>query len=271
MDSAILAMREKGRNRHWAESMVNLEARKLLTEANKISSFHLKDGLIRMKFTAEIKTLIEQQFEMARRARTDEECMACVANLRAETSSLQEQDKLLRTRAAQLYAKIEFVRENNKIVGYVISAVQLALSGAVLIGGAIMLATMPAVGMLAGAVLVVDGINGITREVSHIRNGGTSQYEGVMAHGATELAQFMGFKAESGLALYNSVSLVASVYSIVGLTRKTAAWRLFRWVPRDYYRQVDNMSKSKLTMKIVGYGVKAKIIFDLLSTEAPTN
>jgi hypothetical protein len=27
------------------------------------------------------------------------------------------------------------------------------------------------------------------------------------------------------------------------------------------------MSKPKLTMKIVGYGIKAKVIFDLISTD----
>lgn len=39
-------------------------------------------------------------------------------------------------------------------------------------------------------------------------------------------------------------------------------------MPRDFYRKVDTMSRPKLTMKIVGYGLKAKVIFDLLSTEA---
>jgi len=57
------------------------------------------------------------------------------------------------------------------------------------------------------------------------------------------------------------------VYSIVGLARKTGAWRLFRWLSYDYYREVSTMSTPKLTMKIVGYGLKAKVIFDLLTTE----
>ena len=41
-----------------------------------------------------------------------------------------EQARLLRTKAAKLYAKVEFIRENNKIVGYVISAVSVVLAGA---------------------------------------------------------------------------------------------------------------------------------------------
>ncbi|MFK9601321.1 DUF4225 domain-containing protein, partial [Escherichia coli] len=84
----------------------------------------------------------EKEFETARRAKTDEECIACIKNLRAETDNLQEQERLLRTRAAQLYAKVEFVRENNKIVGYVISAIHIVVSGAALFGGMVMMSTM---------------------------------------------------------------------------------------------------------------------------------
>jgi len=100
--------------------MVNLEARKLVDTANQLSAFYLQDGLCRIKFVEEIKQVVEKEFATARHASTDEECMVCIKNLRAETENLREQEHLLRTRAAQLYAKVEFVRENNKIVGYVI-------------------------------------------------------------------------------------------------------------------------------------------------------
>ena len=86
-----------------------------------------------------------------------------------------------------------------------------------------------------------------------------------------EAAQFLGFSSKNGLAFYNAVTLGASVYNIFGLARKPGAWRLFRWLPRDYYRKVGTKSKPKLTMKIAGYGVKAKVIFDLLATDNSTN
>lgn len=142
MDAALLDMMRSGRNKNWAETMVNLEARKLINTANTLSSFHLRDGLTRMKFVQEIKEVVEQQFAAARRAKSDEECMACVKNLRAETENLEEQGRMLRTKAAKLYAKVEFVRENNKIVGYVISAVHIVVSGAALFGGMIMMSVM---------------------------------------------------------------------------------------------------------------------------------
>ncbi|MDT8851184.1 DUF4225 domain-containing protein [Pantoea dispersa] len=268
MDEALLAMmRSNGRNRAWAESMVNLEARKLIETANREAGFHIRDGLTRLQFVQEIRDVIEEQFSIARRAKSDEECMACVKNLRAETENLAEQGQMLRMNTAKLYAKVEFVRENNKIVGYVISAVHIVVSGAALFGGMIMMSTMTPLGILAGAILFVDGINGITKEASHLRYGDQSKSEGIFADSSMEAAKYLGFKPESGLAFYNAVTLSASVYSIFGLARKPGAWRLFRWLPRDYYRKVETMSKPKLTMKIVGYGVKAKVIFDLLTPE----
>lgn len=264
MDIALL---NKGRNRAWSDTMVNLEARKLVETANQLSAFYLHDGLTRIKFVEEIKQIVEKEFAAARFAKTDEECMACIKNLRAESDNLREQDRLLRTRAAQLYAKVEFIRENNKIVGYVISAVNIVISGMAAIGGAIMMTTGTPIGILAGAILVVDGANGITKEVDKILHGQQSKSEGIFADGIMETANFMGFKPESGLAAYKAISLSASVYTIFGLSRKAEAWRLFRYIPNDYYRKITVMSKPKLTMKIVGYGIKAKVIFDLINND----
>lgn len=264
MDAALLEMmRSGGRNKAWAETMVNLEARKLINIANRLSAFHLKDGLTRIQFVQEIKSVIDKQFAAARQAKSDEECLACVKNLRSEIENLEEQGRLLRNKTAKLYAKVEFVRENNRIVGYMISAVHVVLSGFAVVGGALMISTMTPVGVLAGAVLVVDGLNGLSKEL--ITSLSDVQTEGMFADGAMQAAEFMGFKAESGLAFYNTVTLTASVYSIWGLAKKPGAWRLFRWMPRDYFREIDTMSRPKLTMKIVGWGVQAKVIFDLLS------
>lgn len=271
MDAALLSMmRSGGRNRAWAETMVNLEARKLVDTANAISGFHLRDSLTRLQFVQEIRDVVEKQFAIARQARTDEDCIACIKVLREEADNLKEQDRHLRMKTAQLYAKVEFIRENNKVVGYVISAVHIVLSGIALFGGMVMISSMTPIGMLAGATLFIDGINGISKEVNHLRYGEKSHSEGVFADGAMEAAQFMGFSPNTGLAFYNAATLSASVYSVFGLARKPGAWRLFRWFPRDYYRKVDTMSRPKLTMKIVEYGVKAKVIFDLLSTDQQT-
>lgn len=268
MDAALLdMMRSGGRNKAWAETMVNLEARKLINTANRLSAFHLQDGLTRINFVQEIKQVIEQQFAAARRAKSDEECIACINNLRVETGNLEEQGRMLRMKTAKLYAKVEFVRENNKIVGYVISAVKIVVSGMAIFGGGVMIATGTPLGILSGAILITDGINQISKEAINLSKISDSKSEGIIADQTMEIAKFMGFKPESGLAVYNSISLAASVYSIVGLSRRPEAWRLFRYLPGDFYRKVNTISKPKLTMKIAGYGVKAKVIFDLISTD----
>ncbi|MEI2266755.1 DUF4225 domain-containing protein [Erwinia sp. CGal63] len=271
MDIALLDMMRSGRNKNWAETMVNLEARKLINTANTLSAFHLRDGLTRMKFVQEIKEFVEQQFAMARRAKSDEECIRCIKNLRDEAENLQEQDRMLRTRAAKLYAKVEFVRENNKIVGYVISAVNVVLSGVEIAVGLTLIGSMTPLGVLAGAVLVTDGTNGISKEIAHYAMN-NKKSEGLIADAAMSTAEFMGFSRNSGLGIYKSISLAANAYSLFGLFKRPGTWRLFRYLPADYYRKVSTMSRPKLTMKIVGYGVKAKVIFDLMSvTDAVQN
>ncbi|GLR08767.1 hypothetical protein COO59_11710 [Mixta theicola] len=265
MDAALLdMMRSGGRNKAWAEKMVNLEARKLINTANTLSAFHLQDDLTRISFVREIKEFVELQFAAARRAKSDEECMACIKNLSDETKNLQEQDRMLRMKTAKIYAKVEFVRENNKIVGYMISAVNVALAGIEIAVGVTLIGSMMPLGVLAGAVLVTDGANGISKEMAHYAMDNKAS-EGLVADAAMSTAKFMGFSSNSGLGIYKSVSLVANAYSIIGLLRRPGTWRLFRYLPIDYYRKVSTMSQPALTMKIVGYGVKAKVIFDLMT------
>ena len=63
-------------------------------------------------------------------------------------ANLLEQDRLLRTKAAQLYARVEFIKENNKVVGYVISAVEVVFAGLQAAGGLLLASSMTPVGVL---------------------------------------------------------------------------------------------------------------------------
>lgn len=250
----------------WSEMALDREARRLVNIANMVSSQHLKDGLTRIKFVEEIRDLINQQLAVTRKLKTIDSYTRSTEVLRAETASLLEQDRLIRIKAAQVYAKVEFVKENNKIVGYVISAVSVVLSGLEIGAGVALFGSMSPVGVLAGTTLVMDGLNGISKEINN-QLLGKENSQGVFADGAITAAEFLGFRGDSGLAVYNGVSLAANAYGVFGLIRKPNAWRLFHYVPQDFYRKVSSMSRPMLTMKIVGYGLKAKIIFDLLTTD----
>ena len=55
MDTLLLP----GQNpRAWAETMINLEARKLVNTANTVAAMHLQDGFIRIQFVDEIRAFI---------------------------------------------------------------------------------------------------------------------------------------------------------------------------------------------------------------------
>ena len=145
-----------GQNRRaWTETMINLEARQLVNTANMVAAMHLQDGFIRIQFVDEIREFIMSQFEAARRAKTDDDSMACLLALRAENTSLLEQSRSLKTGYAKLYAEVKVVRDENKIVGYIISAVDVVVAGAAIFGGIVMMSTMTPVGVVAGAVIVV--------------------------------------------------------------------------------------------------------------------
>ncbi|QNQ27500.1 hypothetical protein H9W86_23195 (plasmid) [Enterobacter roggenkampii] len=54
----IILPGNKSQARVWAETMINLEARKLVNTANIVGARHLGDGLTRLKFIDEIKSVI---------------------------------------------------------------------------------------------------------------------------------------------------------------------------------------------------------------------
>jgi len=257
-------------SRQWADTMINLEVRKLVNTANIVGGNHLKDGLARIRFMDDIKSFVAEQFSAARAAKNHDECMQCIKNIRAENDNLLEQSRMLRNRAAQLYAKVELVKENNKIVGYMISAVKVVIAGfQIALGVGAMMSMMP-VGMLAGAILVIDGANDISREINRELLD-IPDSEGMVADGVMDIAQFMGFRRQAGLGLYESVNLAASVTTVFGAIRKPDAWKLFKWLPLDFYRTVDDMNRAELTMKVLGWGVSAKVVFDLMSNAPAKN
>ncbi|EFE96594.1 hypothetical protein HMPREF0758_2023 [Serratia odorifera DSM 4582] len=142
----------------------------------------------------------------------------------------------------------------------------VVFAGLEVFGGFALATAGTPIGIMAGVILITDGFNTISREFDHqIRNKPESA--GLLANGTMMTAEFMGFSRDSGLGVFKAVSLTANAYSIFGLLRRPGTWRLFRYLPTDFYRKVDTMSRPKLTMKIVGYGLQAKVVFDLLTIE----
>ncbi|MFP3439089.1 DUF4225 domain-containing protein [Pantoea sp. SIMBA_133] len=123
---------------------------------------------------------------------------------------------------------------------------------------------MTPVAVVAGAIIMIDGVNSISKEIINHTSYGPS--EGIIADASTEIASFMGFRPEYGLAAHNAVSLTANIYGLVGLTRKPESWRFFRWLRNDFRNKLESMSRPKLALRIVNYGVRGKVIVDLVET-----
>ena len=60
-----------------------------------------------------------------------------------------------------------------------------------------MMSSMTPVGVVAGAVIVVNGLNTISREAAHNLLG-DKQTEGIFADGSMEVAEFPGFSRNKG-------------------------------------------------------------------------
>lgn len=256
-----------GQNRRaWSDTMINLEARKLVNTANTVAAMHLHDGLSRLQFVDEIKSVIMNQFEAARRAKTDDECMACIKTLRAENESLLEQSRALKSGYAKLYAEVKVVKEENKIIGYIISGVDVVVGGIAIYGGIMMMATMTPLGVIAGAIIIVNGVNTISRAAARTLLD-DKQSEGIFADGSMEVAEYMGFSRQQGLGAYKAVTLISDVYGMYGLRFRPQAQRLWYWTRPDFFRKVSNTSRPELALKIAGWGLNASVAVNLLSID----
>ena len=71
-----------------------------------------------------------------------------------------------------------------------------------------------------------------------------------------DVADFLGFDQRLGLLAYQVVDLTTSYYGIFKLSLKPEAWRLYKYLPTDYYRKVQMMSKPALALKGAGAAVK---------------
>ena len=160
---------------------------------------------------------------------------------------------------------MKVVRDENKIVGYIISAVDVVVVGAAIFGGLVMMSSMTLVGVVAGAVIVVNGLNTISREVAHSLLG-DKQTEGIFADGSMENAQFLGFSRQQGLGS-KVVRLFSEVYGSYGLRLKPEAQRLWYWTRPDFFRKVSGTPRPVMALKIAGWGVKANVALDLLSID----
>ncbi|HCW47656.1 MAG TPA: hypothetical protein DGH25_09845 [Erwiniaceae bacterium] len=246
-------------------AMARNEIAKLNQLAHTISSRHLNYGPTLHKFISDTKSFAEQHLNLISRAQTAAESMNYLEALKSEINDLHIQDRLLTTGKAKVFAVIDFVRDHQQqIKGYVITGVHIATSASQVVGGALLVGTLSPVGVVAGGILVVNGINGIDKEIERLFTDNKTT-EGFLADAYMGSAEAMGFERCSGLAVYNTVDLAANAFSVYGLIKKKESWRLFYSLREDFYRNYDKLSQTKRLQKNISLGLKGKSVLDIMS------
>lgn len=239
-------------------TIANIEANQLVNVAISFSQCHLKDALLRVKFQDEVRDFARLQLHTIRNSTSDDQCQECIQNLKQESQYLKIQDRMLRTGEAVVSSSVQFYHDHEKVIGYVINGIGVVLSGLQIVAGVGLIVgsvtTGNILGVVAGSTLVMNGVGsgiesiGRLSGVAHPSNPIRDKYE--------DVADFFGFDKRLGLLAYQVVDLTTSYYGIFKLTLKPEAWRLYKYLPTDYYRKVQVMSKPALAFKGAGAAYK---------------
>lgn len=249
---------DQNRFKNYFLSIANAEAKELLSIAYTLSLLHLKDGMVRMKFQNEVRDFANLQLNTISSTTSDDQCQECIQNLKKESYNLSMQDRMLRTGRATISSSVRLYHDNEKIIGYVIDGIGVVLSSLQIVAGAGVLmgsfATGNVLGIVAGSTLIINGVGSGIESIGKLR--GVSHPSNPVRNAYGDVADFLGFDQRLGLLAYQVVDLTTSYYGIFKLSLKPEAWRLYKYLPTDYYRKVQIMSKPALALKGVGAAVK---------------
>ncbi|HDL8055012.1 DUF4225 domain-containing protein [Yersinia enterocolitica] len=174
--------------------------------------------------------------------------------MKSECYHISTQDSMLSLKQAKVYisAKIE---EHDKVIGYVIDGIAVIVGGLQMVaGGGILLGSIASgniVGTIVGAHLILNGASSISEGVQRLR--GNKNATGFMQDAYMGTAEFLGFERKTGMLAYYVADLTTSFYGVIKLSLKPDAWRLYKYIPSDYYRKISSMGKPALAIQ----GVKA--------------
>ncbi|UNK30724.1 DUF4225 domain-containing protein [Serratia plymuthica] len=171
-----------------------------------------------------------------------------------ECYHLSRQDSMLSLKQAKVYisAKIE---EHDKVIGYVIEGIAVILGGMQLVAGlgiiAGSIATGNVIGTIVGTHLILNGASSSIAGIERLK--GNKNATDFMQDAYMGAAEFFGFERKTGMLAYYATDLTTSFYGVIKLSLKPDAWRLYKYIPSDYYRKISNMGKAALAIQ----GIKA--------------
>ncbi|KHN49520.1 DUF4225 domain-containing protein [Pectobacterium fontis] len=253
-------------NNQYFLAMAQTAAFDLMKTARIVSSRHIHDLFLKAKFEDEIRKFSNGNLEVVRNASSSSECQTAINNIREECANIENQGTMLSLEKAKVFITIN-MEKREKEIGYTINAIGVILNGAQVFSGfGVIAGSTTYIGKLAGAHIVLSSASASLESFLHLI--GRDDEIGFMKSGYMHAAEFLGFDKKAGLLAYHSVDLVTSFYGIVKLTLKPDAWRLFRYIPSDYYRKINTMSRASLMLKMIGAGNKIRIMSDIYKDDS---
>lgn len=261
-----ISFNSRQRNNDYYLAMAQAAKYRLIRTADIVAFRHLKDPITKHRFKGEISSFVEGNLNIIRKAESDSVCKEAISNINEECISLEKQGTMLTLEKAKVFLTIRMER-HQKEIGYTIEAIGVVVGGGQVVAGyGVFVKATTFVGKLAGAHITLSGVDALTENAAKLFFG-EREYVGFMKKGYMGVAEFLGFDRKVGLIGYHSVDMTTSLYGIFKLTLKPDARRLFRFIPEDYYRQVNTMSRTSLALKFIGAGYKVRIISEIVNEE----
>jgi len=242
------------------------EAKNLKDLSDRAVTKHLKNFHIRHKFTHEIEIFIKSQLNGITKSKNEEQCRECLLNLKTESRYIEDQMFNLMGGNAKIVASATLEKKLDAW-GYIINGVGVVISGTQVVAGFLLLTGSIAhgniVGMTAGGLLMLHGVNGIEEGIMNLAKDRNDQI-GDIKKGYLLTARFLGFDNRVGNLAYSAMDLSLSGYGLLRVIMKPDAWRLFKYLPSDYVRNFKSMGAPALTLEGIGDTLSIKSGYDEL-------
>lgn len=118
-----------------------------------------------------------------------------------------------------------------------------------------------AIGIFAGATIFLHGLNNADESFRNIRYD-RNDTEGFLRGGYVVTAEFLGFSPVTGRIAYGLADLSLSGYGLARMVLKPDSWRLYRYLPSNFIRNVKTVGAPSLALEALGDTFTLKGIYD---------
>lgn len=236
--------------------------------AESIANKHFSDPFVRDNFKLDISNFIAANLRFFDSAKDDRDRKEVIYNLSEEKNNLLRQSNDLTLGNAKVYvaAKIE---EFNDKYGYLIDGIGVLIGTGQIIGGLALtvgsVSLANPIGVVIGVHVILAGLDSASESILRLR--GNQHAVGFMKTTYMDSAEFLGFTRKEGLIAYHAIDGITSVYGLAKLVVKPSARRLFHYMPNEYIRKFQTLSKAALTLKLGGALYKGATIYNINESE----